>query len=95
MTTDQLFDAFSEQIMQVHLDSAKSGVRNPEIRSVMTRPAQTLFLRHESFQHTYSTKTDSRPMFVDHDFEFRGSKVSLIPGSDIYFATRCTNLPPQ
>lgn len=91
MTPDQIFDAFTEQIMQCHFEAVRQGLGSPKLRSVMTWKTKEKFLRHKSFQRFYATAC-SPP--TDHrDFDFRGSLVDVIPGDDYFFHTRCTNLP--
>lgn len=90
MTTEEIHDAFSEQIMRVHIDAVKAGVNRPELRSVMTDEARKRLFQHEIFNHM--TEFGLRRA-LSCDFEFRGSKVTIVPGDDIHFNTRCTNLP--
>jgi hypothetical protein len=90
MTANQIFDGFSEQIIRCHLEAAIEGVNQPILRSVMTRRTRDQFLRHETFQRTYSAQCF--PPFEQCDFEFRGSYVTLVPGEDYFFHTRCVNL---
>lgn len=87
---DAIFEGFSEQIIRCHLEAASEGVNQPILRSVMTRKTRDQFLRHETFQRTYSIHSAPPEQC---DFEFRGSYVTLVPGEDYFFHTRCTNLP--
>lgn len=88
---DTIFDLFSEQIMRTHIETVRQYGITPELRSVMTWGAAKLFARSEFIiEATYRSPI---AMFVGVEFEFRGSKTTIIPGEDVFFHTRVANLP--
>jgi hypothetical protein len=91
LSAEQVYDAFSEQIYTCRDKAYRQGVRTPELRSVITYRSKMAFMKAMPFQVTYSTPC--LPPTKDCDFEFQGSFITVIPGDDHFFQTRCTNLP--
>lgn len=90
-TPDQVFDELSEQIMRCHVNSASRMIEPPLLRTVISVQADKLLRRSvEMIRADHHTLPDP---WAGPEPEFRGSKLTIVPGADIYFHTRCTNLP--
>jgi hypothetical protein len=91
MTPDEVFDALTRQIMERHFQAAKIMKDSPQLRTVITHRAMAMLERAVAM--IGADQWRSVDPYGIKETEFRGSKLTIVPGDDIYFHTRCTNLP--
>jgi hypothetical protein len=91
LTTETAFDVLSEQVMRCHIGACAQMRGIPQLKTVMTLPTWNAVTRHIKINHHVPIRK-SDPYGPD-GAEFRGSKITIVPGEDLFCHTRCTNLP--
>ena len=87
-TNEEVFDTVSEQIMACFIKSARQMLDAPQLRVCISAKAMRCIRDYcEKHMGVVSMPREDRPP------EFRGAILDIVPGEDIFFHTRCTNLP--
>ena len=91
ITQENAYDYLTEQIFKCHIEACNLMLGIPQLQTVITLPTWNAVLRNtEIYHHLDMCKSD--PCGSD-GAEFRGSKIIIVPGRDLFCHTRCINLP--
>jgi hypothetical protein len=87
-TGGEVYDGLFSEINDCRGKAVMLGVKTPELRTCVSQVAWERLCRY--IEENFSMVT------IPHDGQgeiyFCGSTVTVVPGEDIYFKTRCTNL---
>ena len=87
-TNEEVFYAVSEQSMDCFDKSARQMRDAPQLRVCISAKAMRCIRDYcEKRMGMVSIPREDRPP------EFRGAILDIVPGEDLFFHTRCTNLP--
>jgi hypothetical protein len=85
---EEVFDAMSEQIRTCYIRNARNMRDAPQLRTCITeRVRHHIYHYCARWMHPMNIPVEDRPP------EFQGAILDIVPGEDIFFHTRCTNLP--
>jgi hypothetical protein len=91
LTKENAYDYLTEQVMRCHIGACAQMPDAPQLQTVITLPAWHAVTRNARF--LYDLDTRKSDPYGPEGAEFLGSKITIVPGRDLFCHTRCINLP--